>query len=168
MSLTSLILMILTFIVNFIIHFLFWVITYNLIGLFLEPSPFISPGQEWDFFGRLCCISILAPAVIFSLGPMQRFLVWSEGGRSVSGEWRTRMERALEEICEQAHLHPGNYNLYVGDTQELNAFALGNRHIAVTAGALQYLNDRELTGIMAHEIGHLQKGHTKPAFLSWA
>ena len=161
MSLTSLILMILTFIVNFIIHFLFWVITYNLISLFLEPSPFISPGQEWDFFGRLCCISILAPAVIFSLGPMQRFLVWSEGGRSVSGEWRMRMERALEEICEQAHLHPGDYNLYVGDTQELNAFALGNRHIAVTAGALQYLNDRELTGIMAHEMGHLQKGHTK-------
>ncbi len=161
MSLTSLILMALTFIVNFIINFLFWIIMYNLASLFWEPSPFIPAGQEWDFCERLCGISILAPAIIFSLGPMQRFLVWSEGGRSVSGEWKKRMERALEEICEQAHLQPGDYSLYVGNTQDLNAFALGNCHIAVTAGALQYLNDRELIGIMAHEMGHLQRGHTK-------
>ncbi len=161
MSFTSLILMILTFLVNFIIHFAFWVIMYNVASPFLEPNQLIPAGQEVDFFAKLCCISILAPAVVFSLGPMQRFLVWSEGGRVATGEWKARMERALSEICARARLQPSDYSLYVAQTQELNAFALGNRHIAVTAGALQYLDDRELTGIMAHEMGHLQQGHTR-------
>lgn len=160
MSLTSLILMVLTFVVNFVIHFAFWWIMYQLSQLWTADA-WIPAGQEMDYLSRMSCISILVPAVFFSIGPMQRFLVWSEGGRVATGEWKARMERALWEICERAHLKPSDYRLYVAQNQAPNAFALGNQHIAVTAGALQYLDDRELTGIMAHEMGHLQKGHTR-------
>ncbi|HBK26982.1 MAG TPA: hypothetical protein DDY92_00135 [Dialister sp.] len=161
MSLTSLILMILTFLVNFVIHFAFWWIMDQLAQPFYSPDPLLPVGQEMDYVARISCISILVPAVFFSIGPMQRFLVWSEGGRVATGEWKARMERALWEICERAHLKPSDYRLYVAQSQAPNAFALGNRHIAVTAGAMQYLDDRELVGIMAHEMGHLQKGHTR-------
>ena len=161
MSLTSLILMILTFLVNFVIHFAFWWIMYQLAQPFYLPGELIPVGQEAVYLAKMCCASILAPAVFFSIGPMQRFLVWSEGGRVATGEWKARMERALVEICQRAHLTASDYRLYVAQTQAPNAFALGNQHIAVTAGALQYLDDRELTGIMAHEMGHLQKGHTR-------
>lgn len=160
MSLTSLILMVLTFVVNFVIHFAFWWIMYQLSQLWTADA-WIPAGQEMDYLSKMSCISILVPAVFFSIGPMQRFLVWSEGGRVATGEWKARMERALWEICERAHLNHSDYRLYVAQSQAPNAFALGNQHIAVTAGALQYLDDRELTGIMAHEMGHLKKGHTR-------
>ncbi len=46
------------------------------------------------------------------------------------------------------------YNLRVVASPHLNAYAAGGRQVAVTRGALQYLDDSELRGVVAHELGH--------------
>ena len=171
LSLTAVILIVLTFLVNFVMHMVFWWIVYQIAILFPEMQPYLPVANPGVFLMKLSCLSILVPAVVFSVGPMQRILVWSYGGRKARGIEREKMERAVEEVCRRAHLDPSDYELYVAAVPELNAFALGNRHITATRGLLQYMDDRELAGVLAHEVGHLQKGHTRAGLficgMSW-
>src|SRR3989344_1732202 len=50
--------------------------------------------------------------------------------------------------------------IYIIDDPALNAFATGrnpnNATVAVTSGLLQAMNDQELEGVMAHELGHVK------------
>ena len=49
--------------------------------------------------------------------------------------------------------------LYYSPSMRLNAFAAGNRHdaaICITQGLLNLLNTREMAGILAHELTHIQ------------
>lgn len=50
--------------------------------------------------------------------------------------------------------------VYVIDDPAPNAFATGrnpqNAHVAATTGLLEIMNDSELEGVMAHEMGHVQ------------
>ena len=171
MSLTPIILMILTFLVNFVMHFVFWWIMYQIVIVFPEGQSYVSPADPTAFLVKLSCLSVLIPAIIFSIGPMQQVLVWSNGGRKAVGEEKAKLERALQEVCRLAKLDPADYSLYVSANPELNAYAMGNRHITVTRGLLQYMDAGELAGIVAHEMGHLQRGHTRAGLfncgMSW-
>lgn len=53
-----------------------------------------------------------------------------------------------------------DYNFYVLDTPEINAFAVPGGFIFITKGALKVLsNEAELAGILSHEIAHVELGH---------
>jgi len=52
------------------------------------------------------------------------------------------------------------------DEMTVNAFAMGRKTIAVTAGAMSTWTKEELKGIVAHEFGHISYGHTKAMLLS--
>ncbi len=63
----------------------------------------------------------------------------------------------VEELARRAEL-PAVPALYIVPTPIMNAFTVGSRYnsaIAVTDGLLRNLTLRELTGVLAHEIGHL-------------
>lgn len=51
------------------------------------------------------------------------------------------------------------------DAPVLNAFALGKRTVGVTRLVLETLPSHMVEGLVAHEIAHLKRGHTKP--LAW-
>ncbi|HEU4416003.1 MAG TPA: zinc metalloprotease HtpX [Candidatus Angelobacter sp.] len=76
----------------------------------------------------------------------------------VTREQLPRIYAVVERLTQKANLPMPR--LYVIPTDSPNAFATGrnpkNSSVAVTQGILQLLNDDELEGVLAHEIGHVQ------------
>lgn len=78
--------------------------------------------------------------------------------RPVTREELPRAYRAVENIATRQGLPMPK--MYVLPTESPNAFATGRnpRHasVAVTHGILQLLDDEELEGVLAHELGHVR------------
>lgn len=155
MSITPVILVILTFIVNFIMDFSFWSVMLFLYYIGGAPAG----TDDGTLLVKLTLASVLIPAILARLGVMERFFVYSEGGRKAQGEDGRLLEEGLEDICRRGNLIPSDYRLYVGLRNEYNAFSLG-KSIVVMAPLLRQFPEEELLGIMAHEMGHIQRGHT--------
>lgn len=79
------------------------------------------------------------------------------GAQPVAREANTRLYRIVENLCLTAGLPLPR--LYILPGAQINAFATGRnaKHaaVAVTEGALERLNDNELTGVLAHELSHV-------------
>ncbi|AHV94658.1 M48 family metallopeptidase [Bordetella holmesii] len=54
-----------------------------------------------------------------------------------------------------------NYKVY--QTDEVNAWAMGNGCVRVYTGLMDKMNDDELRGVIGHEMGHVALGHTRKA-----
>lgn len=160
MSITPVILVILTFIVNFIMDFSFWSVMLSLYYIGGAPAG----TDDGTLLVKLTLASVLIPAVLARLGIMERFFVYSEGGRKAYGEDGRLLKEGLENICRRGNLIPSDYRLYVGLRNEYNAFSLG-KSIVVMAPLLRQFPEEELLGIMAHEMGHIQRGHTGASLL---
>ncbi|MCX6919640.1 MAG: M48 family metallopeptidase [Verrucomicrobia bacterium] len=96
------------------------------------------------------------------------FIAQSLGGRPVSAHTKDPAERRYLNIVEEMALASGlpvpACFVVDGDTT-INAFAAGNNPqdaaVAVTRGALTYLNRDELQGVIAHEFSHIGNGDMK-------
>lgn len=155
MSITPVILVILTFIVNFIMDFSFWSVMLSLYYIGGAPSG----TDDGTLLVKLTLASVLIPAILARLGVMERFFVYSEGGRKAYGEDALLLTEGLHEICRRGELDPSDYRLYVGLRNEYNTVSLG-KSIVVMAPLLRQFPEEELLGIMAHEMGHIQRGYT--------
>lgn len=85
-------------------------------------------------------------------------IVRMQGGRPLSFNQAPDLIRILIQLSDRARL-PKMPRLYYVPTGALNAFAAGSEKdpvIAVTQGLLSRLSLRELTGVLAHELSHLQ------------
>lgn len=85
-------------------------------------------------------------------------IVRMQGGRPLSFNEAPDLIRILKQLSDRARL-PKIPQLYYVPTGALNAFAAGSEKdpvIAVTQGLLSRLSLRELTGVLAHELSHLQ------------
>jgi STE24 endopeptidase len=69
-------------------------------------------------------------------------------------------------VCRKAGLDMDDYNLYVCNVKDLNAFAVGSNNIAVTLPLLTNLPTEAIAGILAHEMGHIQNRDTNTALLT--
>jgi heat shock protein HtpX len=87
-----------------------------------------------------------------------KIAIWTSGARPVSREELPRLYQIVERLCGKTGLPMPK--LYVIPTQSPNAFATGRNPnhsaVAVTAGILDILNDDELEGVIAHELGHVK------------
>ncbi|MCL2670726.1 MAG: M48 family metalloprotease [Clostridiales bacterium] len=50
--------------------------------------------------------------------------------------------------------------LFLRNVSDINAFAVGKRTVCLTKGALSFMDDEEIKGLIAHELGHLSKRHS--------
>ncbi|BAO44331.1 M48 family metallopeptidase [Thiolapillus brandeum] len=87
------------------------------------------------------------------------------GGRLVSGNPRTPLERRLVNVVEEIAIASGTPvpQVYVMEHEPgINAFAAGyttgDAVVAVTQGTLEKLNRAELQGVIAHEFSHIIHG----------
>jgi beta-barrel assembly-enhancing protease len=63
-------------------------------------------------------------------------------------------------LCEGKKLDCSKIKLHLVRNSEVNAFALPDDHLVVFTGLLEYAdNAEEVAGVMAHEIGHIEKNH---------
>ncbi len=165
----------------FILAILSLVVLTNLfIMLFAEYSTDYyvqdhTPMTFWEQFNwaRFTAIGLGVTAVIL-LGSLIRTLTLRGGGKSVaemmggrlvSGNPKTPLERRLLNVVEEISIASGTPvpQVYVMDQESgINAFAAGyttgDAVVAVTQGCLEKLNRSELQGVIAHEFSHIING----------
>jgi heat shock protein HtpX len=87
-----------------------------------------------------------------------RIVLWSTRAKIVSPAQAPRLAKIVDELAPQFGLVEPR--LAIVPTQTPNAFATGRneRHavVAATEGILRTLNDRELRGVLAHELAHVK------------
>jgi heat shock protein HtpX len=94
----------------------------------------------------------------FSYFYSDKIAIMSSGARAVSREQVPRVYEIVERLCAKTGLPMPK--IFVIPTASPNAFATGRNpqhaSVAVTAGILDMLNDEELEGVLAHELGHVR------------
>ncbi|HZF89369.1 M48 family metalloprotease [Streptomyces sp.] len=80
---------------------------------------------------------------------------------------RARLEPVWREVTARAGVEGRNYELWVEDSDNLNAVAAAGHIVGVTRFALNELPSGELAAVMAHELGHHVGGHAWSSLLGY-
>ena len=108
-------------------------------------------------------------ACLYGLRPVQLALarlLWPVR-RPAPAEQR-RLDLVWFGVLGRADVSRRRFRIWVVDLADVNAHCVGRDLICVTTGALAELGDRELSGVLAHELGHHLRMHTSAAaFLVW-
>jgi len=72
---------------------------------------------------------------------------------------RAKIEPVWREVTARAGVEGRNYELWVEDSDSLNAVAAAGHIVGVTRFAMNQLPNGELAAVMAHELGHHVGGH---------
>jgi heat shock protein HtpX len=129
-----------------------WILISALMGLFLVIGNVLGGGQG------------LVIALVLGLG-FNFAMYWFSGSiavrtthsRLVTEQEYPQLYRIVRELATAKEMPMPE--IYVSDMMQPNAFATGrgpsNAKVAVTKGILQILDERELRGVLAHEMSHV-------------
>ncbi|HVL86893.1 MAG TPA: M48 family metalloprotease, partial [Candidatus Thermoplasmatota archaeon] len=129
-----------------------------LLGLFAVIGYLVG----WFFFGNpnvgLVLFLVLALAMNFaSFFWADKIVLRMYRARVVDAASAPRLYRVVQDIAQRTNMPMPRVAIIPDDS--LNAFATGrnpkNAVVAATRGILQALDDDELEGVMAHEMGHV-------------
>jgi heat shock protein HtpX len=128
-------------------------------GLF---ALFVAVGSLWGRDGMLFAAIL---GVLTNLGAWwfsDRIAVAAMQGQEVDETSAPQLVRMVRELADRAQLPMPRVFICPHDAP--NAFATGRSPrraaVAVTQGALRLLDDRELRGVMAHELAHVRNRDT--------
>jgi len=130
-----------------------------IIALFVAVGAVAGAFVFGSFLGGL--VVALGLSLVFNLASYffcDRFVLWSSGAKIVTREEAPRLARIVDELAPMFGLE--SPRLAIVPTMTPNAFATGRdaRHavVAATEGILHLLDDRELRGVLAHELAHVK------------
>ena len=70
------------------------------------------------------------------------------------------IDSILVRICNTKTIDCKKIKIHVIRSSDINAFALPDNHMVIFTGLIEYAdNAEEVAGVMAHEIGHMEKNH---------
>lgn len=152
------------------------------IGLFILTNVLVmvTIGIVWSLVSRFLGLAGLNSYIPFM---MAFCLVWGMGGAFVSlfmSKWMAKMFHGVQiietnnpnpelralankvhELARRAQL-PKMPEVGIYESVDINAFATGpsksNSLVAVSTGLLQRMNDKEVEGVLAHEVAHIANG----------
>lgn len=108
--------------------------------------------------GMVYAFLIAAGMNFFSYFFSDKLALAMNGARPVTREQLPRVYQVVERLTQQVGLPMPK--IYVIPTDSPNAFATGRNPnhaaVAVTEGILRLLDDEELEGVLAHELGHVR------------
>lgn len=135
--------------------------TFIIVGLFVGLLGGISWWWGYSTGNGSSAVMIIAFIAIYTL--FQYYMagslaIMTSGAIEIQKSDNPRLWRTVENICiSQGMPMP---RVYVINDPAPNAFAAGrdpkNAVVAATTGLLDLMNDSELEGVMAHEIGHVK------------
>ncbi|HTW47419.1 MAG TPA: zinc metalloprotease HtpX [Acidobacteriaceae bacterium] len=115
-------------------------------------------GSRWGESGAIIAFVIAAGMNFFSYFYSDKMALAMYRARPVTREQLPRAYEVVERMTGRLGLPMPK--IYVIPTDSPNAFATGRNpqhaSVAVTHGILQLLNDDELAGVLAHELGHVK------------
>jgi heat shock protein HtpX len=128
--------------------FLLGVLSAILIGF----GSMLGPGYLYGFTALALLLNL--GAYFFS----DRLVLRMSGALEVTPEQAPALHRMVEELAHRAHMPKPR--VCIIPEQHPNAFATGRnpQHgvVAVTEGIMRLLSERELRGVLAHEIAHIK------------
>src|SRR4026207_2197933 len=117
------------------------------------------------FFGPSAVLPALLISMVMNFGAWwfsDRIALSFAGAKPVTEADAPELYRIVGRVAETAGLPTPR--IFVIDQPAPNAFAPGratpHAAVAVTRGILDIVNERELTGVLAHEIGHVRNRDT--------
>lgn len=135
------------------------------------PSTWFRPlhtgGLTSQDVTLLLALCLIIPALLSRFSFFQSILLHVNGARRAKGDDLAYIEACLDPVLQKAGLRRSDFTLYIQDTAELNAYAFGDHHIVVFKGLLDQLPMDEVSGVLAHELGHLHYHHTQWLLLSY-
>jgi Zn-dependent protease with chaperone function len=115
----------------------------------------------WDIPFWWVTVGYLAAAVVMFIRPVQAgVLTPLLGARRPTDDEYDRIYPLWRRIARANDLPPERYILRVLPSDELNAYACGGHLVVVTSFAVAELPQRELAGVLAHELSHHLGMHT--------
>lgn len=81
-------------------------------------------------------------------------------------EWNV-LGPVWRDVAARAELDPSSYQLWVEDTDQINASAAAGHIVTVTRYALTHLPPEHLAAVLAHELGHHRGGHAWSSLLMY-
>ncbi len=116
-------------------------------------------GQLWA--GQQGLVFALVMAAVLNLGTYffsDKIALAMSGAQPISREDGPRIYSIVERLAAKANIPVPK--IYLIPTDSPNAFATGRNpnhaSVAVTRGILELLDDQEIEGVLAHELGHVR------------
>lgn len=108
--------------------------------------------------------------VVFSYYSSSKLSLAVNGAKQIEKRDNPRLYRVVENLAITDGLPMPK--VYIMEDTGLNAFATGRNpktaSVAITTGLLDALNDKELQGVMAHELGHVKNYDIRVSMVAFA
>lgn len=120
--------------------------------------------------GLIYSFILIAAAGIFAVSPLNESIgrtclgcrpATTEEREKILGAWQAVINSIGNSLDDKTKERFENVKLFVSDEKLPNAFALGRNTVCVTKGLLYLSSPSEITGVLAHEAGHLHFGDSQ-------
>ncbi len=128
-----------------------------LTGLFLAVGALVAGGT-----GMVIAFAMALAMNLFAYWNSDKVLLSMYGARQVDASSAPDLYRLVERLAVQAQLPMPK--VFITENPQPNAFATGrdpeHAAVCVTTGLLSQVNQEELAGVLAHELGHVKHRDT--------
>jgi len=126
-------------------------------GLFLAVGALVGGGT-----GMLIAFAMALAMNLFAYWNSDKVLLRMYGAQPVDAQSAPELYRLVEKLAANAQLPMPK--VYITENPQPNAFATGrdpdHAAVCVTSGLLAQVNQEELAGVLAHELGHVKHRDT--------
>jgi heat shock protein HtpX len=126
-------------------------------GLFLAVGALVGGGT-----GMLIAFAIALAMNLFAYWNSDKVLLRMYGAQPVDAQSASQLYRLVEKLAANAQLPMPK--VYITENPQPNAFATGrdpdHAAVCVTSALLAQVNQEELAGVLAHELGHVKHRDT--------